>query len=220
MRILWTVCCLGLLFANILVFAIYEYSLKSAKELYELKTIQHQEEQDKKYFEIIEQSNKDMRVFSHDIKNHLTQIRNLNDITAVQEYIDRLYPTIEKFNYTGISKNIVVIVGIFVSCSANSSSETVSNTDKSTTAVTDGNGTTHYYEIITDEDSKVSTTEKENENDNVIEFESTEKIKETKSEAETAVEKTTSKTETTVHTTAQKDTQPATDKDGWVTKWY
>ncbi|HBA93823.1 MAG TPA: hypothetical protein DCZ02_04325, partial [Ruminococcaceae bacterium] len=75
------------------------------KELYELKTIQHQEEQDKKYFEIIEQSNKDMRVFSHDIKNHLTQIRNLNDITAVQEYIDRLYPTIEKFNYTGISKN-------------------------------------------------------------------------------------------------------------------
>lgn len=220
MSILWTVCCLGLLFANILVFAIYEYSLKSAKELYELKTIQHQEEQDKKYFEIIEQSNKDMRVFSHDIKNHLTQIRNLNDITAVQEYIDRLYPTIEKFNYTGISKNIVVIVGIFVSCSANSSSETVSNTDKSTTVVTDGNGTTHYYEIITDEDSKVSTTEKENENDNVIEFESTEKIKETKSEAETAVEKTTSKTETTVHTTAQKDTQPATDKDGWVTKWY
>lgn len=211
---------MGLLFANILVFAIYEYSLKSAKELYELKTIQHQEEQDKKYFEIIEQSNKDMRVFSHDIKNHLTQIRNLNDITAVQEYIDRLYPTIEKFNYTGISKNIVVIVGIFVSCSANSSSETVSNTDKSTTVVTDGNGTTHYYEIITDEDSKVSTTEKENENDNVIEFESTEKIKETKSEAETAVEKTTSKTETTVHTTAQKDTQPATDKDGWVTKWY
>lgn len=105
MSILWTVCCLGLLFANILVFAIYEYSLKSAKELYELKTIQHQEEQDKKYFEIIEQSNKDMRVFSHDIKNHLTQIRNLNDITTVQEYIDRLYPTIEKFNYTGISKN-------------------------------------------------------------------------------------------------------------------
>lgn len=42
MSILWTVCCLGLLFANILVFAIYEYSLKSAKELYELKTIQHQ----------------------------------------------------------------------------------------------------------------------------------------------------------------------------------
>ena len=51
---LWAISCLGLLFANILVFAIYEYSLKSTKELYELKTISYQEEQDKKYYEILE----------------------------------------------------------------------------------------------------------------------------------------------------------------------
>lgn len=105
MGILWAVACIGLLFANILVFAIYEYSLKSTKELYEIKAIQHQEEQDKKYFEIIKQSNKDMRVFSHDIKNHLTQIRNLEDINSVHKYIDKLYPAIEKFNHAGISKN-------------------------------------------------------------------------------------------------------------------
>ena len=62
-------------------------------------------EQDKRYFEIIEQSNKDMRIFSHDIKNHLTQIRNLENIEAVQSYIDSIYPNIEKFSFTGISKN-------------------------------------------------------------------------------------------------------------------
>lgn len=105
MSTLWTVSCLGFLFANILVFAIYEYSIKNTKELYELKTIQHQEEQDKKYFEIIEQSNKDMRVFSHDIKNHLLQIRNLDNIDSVYKYVDKLYPNIEKFTHTGISKN-------------------------------------------------------------------------------------------------------------------
>lgn len=105
MSVLWIISCIGLLFANILVFIIYEYSLKNTKELYELKTIQHQEEQDKKYFEIIEQSNKDMRIFSHDIKNHLTQIRNLENIEAVQSYIDSIYPNIEKFSFTGISKN-------------------------------------------------------------------------------------------------------------------
>lgn len=105
MSILWAVSCLGLLFANIIVFAIYEYSLKGTKELYELKTMQHQEEQDKKYFEIIEQSNKDMRVFSHDIKNHLMQIRNLDNLDEVHKYIDKLYPNVEKFTYTGISKN-------------------------------------------------------------------------------------------------------------------
>ena len=105
MSILWIISCIGLLFANILVFIIYEYSLKNTKELYELKAIQDREEQDKRYFEIIEQSNKDMRIFSHDIKNHLTQIRNLENIEAVQSYIDSIYPNIEKFSFTGISKN-------------------------------------------------------------------------------------------------------------------
>lgn len=105
MIVLWIASCIGILFANILVFIIYEFSLKNTKELYELKTIQHQEEQDKRYFEIIEQSNKDMRVFSHDIKNHLIQIRNLDNIDAIHNYIDKLYPDIEKFSYMGISKN-------------------------------------------------------------------------------------------------------------------
>lgn len=105
MSILWIISCIGLLFANILVFIIYEYSLKNTKELYELKTIQHQEEQDKRYFEIIDQSNKEMRIFSHDIKNHLMQIRNLDNIEAVQRYVDSIYPNIEKFSFTGISQN-------------------------------------------------------------------------------------------------------------------
>lgn len=93
------------LFANIVVFLIYEKSLKNAKELYNLKTIQQQEEINEKYFQIIEQSNKDMKIFSHDIKNHLTQIRNIDNINDVYEYIDKLMPNINKFTYTGISKN-------------------------------------------------------------------------------------------------------------------
>ena len=94
-----------MLFANILVFVIYEYSQKNTKELYDLKTIQHQEEQDKRYFEVIEQSNKEMRLFSHDIKNHLMQIRNLEDVEDIHNYVDRLIPDLKKFSYTGISKN-------------------------------------------------------------------------------------------------------------------
>lgn len=43
---------------------------------------------------------------------------------------------------------IVVIVSIFVSCSANSSSENIS-----TTAVTDEQGTMHYYEPVTENES-------------------------------------------------------------------
>ncbi len=105
MSVLWIISCICLLFANILVFIIYEYSLKNAKELYELKEIKRREEQDKRYFEIIEQANKDMHVFSHDIKNHLMQIRNFEDIKDVRKYIDGMYSDVERFNRAGISKN-------------------------------------------------------------------------------------------------------------------
>lgn len=108
MSVLWIISCVGLLFANILVFIIYEFSLKNTKELYELKSIQDREEQDRRYFEIIEQSNKEMRVFSHDIKNHLIQISNLENMEEVQRYINGIYPTVERFNRTGISKNKVL----------------------------------------------------------------------------------------------------------------
>lgn len=162
---------------------------------------------------------------------------------------------------------LVIIVSIFVSCSANSSSE-----DISTTAVTDSNGTTHYYVPVTDDKGNVSataenqgvfaeietkpngktvtnkngtyvtkehttvlpikdkttqqshsaepiteklssdTTKSIEDADNVVEFETTE----TKPDDRT----TTKETTTTTETTTQKETQPATDKDGWITKWY
>ncbi len=162
---------------------------------------------------------------------------------------------------------LVIIVSIFVSCSANSSGESIP-----TTAVTDSNGTTHYYEPVTESEStsvfaeiatddngkavtkksgkyvtkehttilataksKTSSTENKNginklttqksssttkgmdDADNVVEFDSADTTKETKA--------TTTTTErvndnTTIKTTTQKEIQPATDKDGWITKWY
>lgn len=164
---------------------------------------------------------------------------------------------------------IVVIVSIFVSCSVNSGSEEVS-----TTAVTDSNGTTHYYEPITDDKGNISTTAKNqgvfaeietqsngkavtkkngeyvtneyttalpienttdnsssttksatekpsdttnNNADNNIDFEPDETTNKNTSTTDGASPIPTEK-ETTA--TTQKETQPATDKDGWITKWY
>lgn len=110
---------------------------------------------------------------------------------------------------------IVIVVSIFVLYFANSSSEDISNTDISTTSVTDSDGTTHYYEPVTDNKDSVSMTA---ENKGVFsEIETTETAKETKPTATSiTAENTTNKNETTT----QKSTQPATDKDGWITKWY
>ena len=122
MSVFWAVLCIGILFVNILVFAIYGISIKNTKELYELKAIQHQEEQDKRYFEIIEQSNNDMRAFSHDIKNHLTQIRNFEKVEDIQRYVEGIYPDVERFDSVGISKNKMldlIISKYIVACKNN-----------------------------------------------------------------------------------------------------
>lgn len=105
MYALWCVSTFLMLFSNIFVFYIYENSQKESEELYELKAIRQKEELDKTYFNIMEQANKDMRVFVHDIKNHFIQIRSLDSMDAVNEYIDKLYPQVEKISFIGVSKN-------------------------------------------------------------------------------------------------------------------
>lgn len=160
---------------------------------------------------------------------------------------------------------LIVIISIFVSCSTNSSSEVIS-----TTAVTNSNGTTHYYEPVTDDNGNVSTidgnqsifveietqsngkavTKKDgtyvtNEHTTALPIENTtdnpsstikpvtEKSSDTTNdnadnnvdfepnkptgEAKPSTSTTTEKPKTTA---TQKTNQPATDKDGWITKWY
>ncbi len=103
--ILWIFSALLVLFSNIIIFIIFEISQNNAIELSDLKAIQQQTENDERYFEVIEQNNKDMQVFVHDIKNHFIQIRNMNDFESAKNYIDSIYPKIETFSSIGISQN-------------------------------------------------------------------------------------------------------------------
>lgn len=105
LNILWVASSIGILFANVIVFIIYEQSVSNTAELYRLKAMQYQAEQDKQYFEIIDKTNQDYRVLAHDMKNHLTQIRNMTDTNDIYAYIDKILPELNKFQNTGISKN-------------------------------------------------------------------------------------------------------------------
>lgn len=119
---IWVIASVLTVFSNVLVFIIYEYSNKNTRELYELKTIARQEEQDKRYYDIIEQSNKDMRVLVHDIKNHLSYVQGLDSVKEIHNYIDSLSNDIDKSYYAGISKNktLDLIIGkYFKLCEAN-----------------------------------------------------------------------------------------------------
>ncbi|MGN0004829.1 MAG: hypothetical protein ACI37Z_02465 [Candidatus Gastranaerophilaceae bacterium] len=140
--------------------------------------------------------------------------------------------------------SVVVIVCSFVACTHNSGSETAS-----TTAITDSNGITHYYKPVTDENKDIvtkengevitteitvqskaaktqtSSTSAQNEADNVIDFNTvTDNSKITtvrNNKTEMSTEISTDETTTQINTTTpQKQTQPITDKDGWINKWY
>ena len=100
-----TVASILMLFANLVVFIIYEYAVKNVKELYELRTEHYKQKLDQQYYEMIEQANMDMRVFSHDVKNHLIQLRDLDDIEQIHAYIDSLRIDIRHFDNTGVSDN-------------------------------------------------------------------------------------------------------------------
>ncbi|MGN0523010.1 MAG: hypothetical protein ACI4IG_01925 [Eubacterium sp.] len=162
---------------------------------------------------------------------------------------------------------IIIIISALVACSGNNSSIEIT----STTAVTDIEGQTHYYESVINENGETVTdkegntvlseietdtygkavTEKDgryvtNEYTTVLAIESlTEKSSITEKvlsdttkditdadnhiEFETSADDTTKTTTITqantttqkaTTTTTQKQTQPATDQDGWINKWY
>ncbi|MBE6789893.1 MAG: GHKL domain-containing protein [Ruminococcaceae bacterium] len=94
-----------LLFADLVIFLVYENAVKNRMELYELKTAKFQQEIDEKYFEAIEQSQTAIRQFSHDTKNHLQQIRYLDNVEEIHKYLDVIINDVEKISYVRISSN-------------------------------------------------------------------------------------------------------------------
>lgn len=128
-NILCSIVSLFLLVSNIVVFFIYERSMNNAAELYELRSIKQKEEIEKQYFNILEQNNKDLKIFTHDIKNHLEQISNLTDNTEISTYISKLYGTVNQYNNVALSgnKTLDVIINKYHTMCANKNIEVTFN---------------------------------------------------------------------------------------------
>lgn len=110
-KIIYIMCFVSivLLFAaNVIIFQVYSKSSKTAAELYELRAIEQKQEIDNTYMNIIEANNNDLKVFCHDIKNHLQQISNLSDDPKIKEYVNSLIGTVNEYSYTGMSDNKVL----------------------------------------------------------------------------------------------------------------
>lgn len=94
-----------LLIANVVVFFFYERSLETAVQLAELTAIQQRNELDRQYYDLVEQTNQEMKTLAHDMKNHLIAIRSMDSTEAVGAYIEQLYPQVDAVSTVGSSDN-------------------------------------------------------------------------------------------------------------------
>lgn len=75
-----------LLFANILLFAGYQYSQKVNQQNLSLRMVKQKDEAEETYFRALEEKYEEQRVVIHDIRRHLTAIKGL----AQEQKADRL----------------------------------------------------------------------------------------------------------------------------------
>lgn len=102
-----------IIFSNIILFLVYERAIKNANELLELKAAEQKAKTDEKYFEILEKNNENLKIFTHDIKNHLLHIANLAENEEVTSYVNDLCGTVANFGNSAMSQNktLDIIIG-------------------------------------------------------------------------------------------------------------
>lgn len=78
--------------ANIIVFWLYEFSLKTYKRNMELEIAQQKDVATAEYYELLNKQNESTKIVVHDIKRHLNTIKNLAPAgdKAISEYINNI----------------------------------------------------------------------------------------------------------------------------------
>lgn len=84
-----------LLFSNIAVFWVYEFTLKTHRHNMELEYERQKEKSAAEYYDLLNEQNENSRIVMHDIKRHLNAIKSIAKDETVTEYIDDF---IEDFN--------------------------------------------------------------------------------------------------------------------------
>ncbi|MBO5066066.1 MAG: GHKL domain-containing protein [Clostridia bacterium] len=94
-----------LLFANIVVYIIYERSEKGSQKLTELELANQKNEINMQYLQLLEAKNEKMNIMAHDYKNHLVAINDMCDSADVKNYINSMFDDISKYNRIAKTKN-------------------------------------------------------------------------------------------------------------------
>ena len=94
-----------LMFSLLFVFISHERNAVKNAELIKLRSEQQKQEIDSKYLQIIEHNNKNLSILAHDIKNHMLQIKSMENAEEIHSYVDSIVDEVQGYGYVGISKN-------------------------------------------------------------------------------------------------------------------
>lgn len=115
METLMSIAALTLLLSNLAIFAVYQYSQKLNKENLDLQLIKQKDQVEGEYFSALEDQYERQRVLLHDLRRHLTAIKEFaleNDDQHVARYVSDLQnlPALQrKLKYCGnITLNVVL----------------------------------------------------------------------------------------------------------------
>ena len=101
MYLLWAGSTVLSYFLIYVVFYYRNYMLKQSQKIDEYAKKQF----DEQYYALVEKSNRDMQILSHDFKNHLIQLDTAENMEQVHKYIKTMYPTIQQFHSVNVSEN-------------------------------------------------------------------------------------------------------------------
>ncbi len=93
------------IFACAWIFIYYQTLIENERKINELRIENEKQEIDSKYLNIIEQNNKNLSILAHDIKNHMLQIKSMENAEEIHNYVDSIVDEVKGYGYIGMSKN-------------------------------------------------------------------------------------------------------------------
>lgn len=103
--LLFSLICLLLLLSVILLFTSYQSTVQKENMIRSLQSQAERTEMEQRYYSILEKQNENLRIYAHDMKNHLSTIRSLSKDAQIDSYIDKMSDRLREYSQVGNSGN-------------------------------------------------------------------------------------------------------------------
>ena len=98
--------------STVLLFVTYQHQIDAEREHLRVKSENERLQTEKSYYDILEQQNQQLMIYTHDTKNHLAAIQSLSTDPAINEYIAKLLNQLKVYSSNCHSGNKMLDVMI------------------------------------------------------------------------------------------------------------